>query len=180
MTKTTILPISIKHAVIICICILVIALFLNNFKGTWSKRDQIDPFIEFASDTSIGETPDSEGEAICRNFLTKTLKVPFTKVRPAFLKNPVTSSKTKQHNLEIDCFNESLKLGVEYNGRQHYNYVPHFHKNFEAFRNQQYRDDLKRRLCSENGILLIEVPYTVKNKDIPAFLYKRLKPLNLF
>lgn len=189
MTKTTTLPISVKHAVIACIVILVVVLFLNGFKGSWSRVEQIDPFIEFAFDgTPQPDTQESEGESICRSFLTKILKVPFNKARPNFLRNPVTSSSSssssssvnqKGHNLEIDCFNEALALGVEYNGRQHYAYVPHFHKNFEAFRNQQYRDELKRRMCRDNGIHLIEVPYTTKNKDIPLFLHKQLKALDM-
>ncbi len=47
--------------------------------------------------------------------------------------------------------------------------------NKEAFRNQQYRDELKRRMCDDNNVTLIEVPYTVK--DIPTYLYNKLKPL---
>jgi hypothetical protein len=133
----------------------------------------------------------------------------FQKARPEFLRNPVTSDgpdrrsgPTLRHgegggagkggerdrrggergsyNLEIDCYSPKLKLGVEYNGIQHYKFTPHFHKNHEAFRNQQYRDELKRRMCNENNVTLIEVPYTVKNKDIPAFLFEKLKPLGYF
>lgn len=188
MVKPSVLPISIKHAVIICIIILIIVLIVNKFQGvqgSWSKKAEIDNFIDFslssnrfssASEDHKENGFESEGEKICRNFLTTILKVPFPKARPSFLKNPITSGKYgKDHNLEIDCFNEQLKLGVEYNGKQHYHYIPHFHNNFEAFRNQQYRDELKKRMCMDNGILLLEVPYTVKHKDIPMFLYKQLK-----
>ena len=103
--------------------------------------------------------------------LEKIFKKRFDKERPDFLKNPVT----KNFNLEIDCFNRELNLGVEVNGIQHYKYVPYFHKNFEAFRNQQYRDELKRRMCKDEGIILIEVPYTVKIKDLDSFLIDELR-----
>ncbi|NQZ58906.1 MAG: carbohydrate-binding protein [Lentisphaeraceae bacterium] len=53
------------------------------------------------------------------------------------MRNPVTGGS---HNLEIDCYNDELRIGVEYQGRQHYSFNPRFHKNKEAFRNQQYRD----------------------------------------
>ncbi len=36
-------------------------------------------------------------------------------------------------------------------------------------------DELKRRMCDDNNVTLIEVPYTVK--DIPTYLYNKLKPL---
>ena len=96
----------------------------------------------------------------------------FDKDRPNFLRNPVTGG---DFNLELDCFDPELKIAVEYNGIQHYEYIPFFHKNKEAFLNQKYRDDMKRRICRENGIVLIEVPYTTKLEDIKGFIEKELK-----
>jgi len=96
---------------------------------------------------------------------------PFRKQRPTFLNNPVTGGT---YNLELDCYNEELQLAVEFNGRQHYEYVPFFHKNKEAFLNQKYRDEMKRRKCYERGILLIEVPYT-EEKKLETYLLQRLR-----
>jgi hypothetical protein len=96
----------------------------------------------------------------------------FKKIRPDFLKNEKTGS-----NLEIDIYNDDLKLGIEYSGRQHYEYVPHFHKDHNAFLEQKYRDEIKEKKCKENGIKLIIVPYTVKHKDIQSFIYKEAKNL---
>jgi len=110
----------------------------------------------------------SSGEKACKTFLESAFKRPFLKARPDFLRNNVTGV-----NLELDCFNEELGLAVEYNGQQHYRYTPFFHKNKEAFQNQKYRDETKRRLCRENGIVLIEVPYSVK--DIENFLVRQIK-----
>ena len=42
-----------------------------------------------------------------------------------------------------------------------------------SFRRQQERDVLKKRLCKENGILLIVVPYNTS--CIPAYIGLRLK-----
>ena len=68
-----------------------------------------------------------------------------------------------------------MSLAVEYNGIQHYKYVPYFHKNKEAFLNQKYRDDMKRRMCKDNKITLIEVPNTIDISNIENYLITKLK-----
>ena len=80
----------------------------------------------------------------------------FPSVRPDFLKNPETDC-----NLELDGYNENLKLSFEYNGIQHYKFHKRFHKNDEeAFKKQRERDEFKYKRCIEMGITLISVPYT--------------------
>jgi hypothetical protein len=118
--------------------------------------------------------PDSRLEAATRAILEKTFSRPFPKVRPAFLQNAVTGG----HHLELDCYNAELKLGVEVNGRQHYEYVPFFHRNKEAFYNQKYRDELKRRLCRDAGVRLVEIPYTVKEHDLAQYIAKYFNNIN--
>jgi hypothetical protein len=118
---------------------------------------------------------ESKGELICKETAIKIFNKPFIKVRLSILKNDKTGK-----DLELDIYNEELKLAIEYNGRQHYEYIPYFHKNYEAFLDQKYRDDLKRELCKKNGITLIEVPYTVKHDDISNFLMNKVKQLKIF
>ena len=114
---------------------------------------------------------DSTGETICRKHLESRFGMSFQKARPDFLRNPVTGG---DFNLELDCFNPELRLALEYNGAQHYKYIPYFHKNKEAFLNQKYRDEMKRTKCKENGIRLIEVPYTVKPSELESYVDKEL------
>jgi hypothetical protein len=116
----------------------------------------------------------SKGELICKGVMEKIFKRPFTKVRPDFLHNQVTGKC-----LELDIFNEDLRLAVEYSGQQHYKYTPYFHKSYEAFLNQRYRDEMKKAKCEEAGIKLIEVPYTVTHDKIESFILKRLSELNI-
>lgn len=116
----------------------------------------------------------SKGEIICKNVMEKIFKKPFEKVRPDFLHNKVTGKC-----LELDIFNEELKVAVEYSGQQHYKYTPYFHKNYEAFMNQRYRDEMKKVKCEEAGIKLIEVPYTVSHDKIEGFILQRLSELNI-
>jgi len=113
----------------------------------------------------------SKGEGICKEHMERRMGVPFTRVRPDFLKNPVTGE-----NLELDIYNEDLRLAVEYNGKQHYEYNRHFHRGSnDRFQNQQYRDLIKQQLCRDQGIYLIVVPYSIKPEDIPAFLDEQVE-----
>jgi len=112
----------------------------------------------------------SKGEKTCKEFLEFTLKKKFERVRPSFLKNPVTGSC-----LELDLYNPELRLAIEYNGCQHYHYNPMMHgSSQDRFQNQKYRDLMKREMCKKNGITLIIVPYTVEIEKIPEFLYDQL------
>lgn len=161
----------------IIIFILLIGLYrkIRGYKGTWSDKYYYDGrLVDMPKGfgTKRGPPKESKGELECKRVLEKIFNKPFDKIRPDFLRNEVTGG---MHNLEIDCYNNDLKLGVEYNGVQHYKYSEFFHKNKEAFLNQKYRDDMKRRICKESGLTLIEVPYTVKNEDIENFLRKELR-----
>lgn len=141
--------------------------------GTWSLHYFYDPNVKWnAKDTP--PTPafarESKGEIECRRVLEQLFMRPFPNQRPDFLQNQVTG-----HKLEIDCCNLDLKLGVEYNGKQHYHYVPGMHKNHEAFRNQQYRDEMKQRICQDHGFVLICVPYSIPVQSIENYLREQLQ-----
>jgi hypothetical protein len=168
-----------KYGFEICLGLALLALFLiwvyrklTGKKGTYSTSFNL---------SSKGNKPkrkppsESKGELECRRVLEKMFGKSFPKIRPNMLRNPVTSSELNDNNLELDCYNDELKLAVEYNGIQHYKYIPFFHKNKEAFQNQKYRDHMKRELCQKNGITLIEVPYTVKVPDIEKYLKDNIK-----
>ena len=166
-----------KFEIILSVCIgalLLLALYnyLTNKKGTWSTKQYYSPYAkervyEPKTHQQKRQGGDSKGEIECRRVLEKMFNKPFDKVRPDFLRNPVTGGN---FNLELDCYNHELGIAVEYNGAQHYKYTPYFHKNKEAFLNQKYRDDMKRRICKENNIYLLEVPYTIPHEDIEKYI----------
>jgi hypothetical protein len=111
----------------------------------------------------------SKGEQICCNVMSKIYGKPFVSMRPNWLKNPET-----KRNLELDCYNEELKIAVEYNGIQHYQWPNFTNQSKEEFNNQVRRDELKLKLCDYYGIYLISVPYTVKPENIEAYIFERL------
>jgi hypothetical protein len=99
----------------------------------------------------------NKGEEIVADVLEEILNSPVQRnLRPSFLQNPETGK-----NMEIDCFNEEYAVAVEYNGIQHYKFPSVFYKSEKDFNDQVYRDRLKKKLCDENNIYLIVVPYWV-------------------
>lgn len=172
-----------KYIFILAI-IAIIAIFLYNVitgnKGTYMDHSRTlwnealntlrIPFMpQDTKSNTTRQIRDSSGEMECRRVAEMLTGKPFPKKRPDFLKNTITDG-----NLEIDCYCDELKLGIEYNGAQHYKYIPYFHSSKDAFYNTKYRDDMKGRLCALNGVKLIIVPYTVAVNDIEAYLRERM------
>lgn len=159
--------------IILGVCLfflLIYSLIRKGKKGSWSNTYK---YSYTPTERKRGPPKESKGEIECRRVLESLFNKPFPKIRPDFLRNPIGSDQ----NLELDCFNAVLNLAVEYNGIQHYKYIPYFHKNKEAFQNQKYRDIIKVRMCKDYGVNLIEVPYTVKVEEIEDYLVKNLKSL---
>lgn len=115
---------------------------------------------------------ESNGERITRRVFEHLFKKPFVKVRPDFLKNPETG-----RNLELDGYNEELKIGFEYNGIQHYCFPNRFNKTRQEFEYQLKKDKFKLEKCNEHGIYLITVPYSVPHENILHYVWHQLHPL---
>lgn len=135
--------------------------------GKSKKNKQI---TKTSSDKSVAYYNKSENE--CRRVLQNIfIGYKFPNVRPEFMEN----NKTKRR-LELDCYNEKLNLALEYNGKQHYKYVPIFHKgDRNAYKSQKDRDELKKAICTLRNITLIVVPYTVPFKDIERYIVNSVK-----
>lgn len=110
-------------------------------------------------------------EHITVETISYLLDKPFEKIRPDWLKSK------SGFNLELDGYNEELKLGVEYQGEQHYNFHKYFHRTKKNFEEYKKRDQEKLNLCGQQGVRLIEVPYTVPTEDIPKYLTEKLSVL---
>ena len=115
----------------------------------------------------------NKGEERCRQIFEKLFNKEFCTIRPDFLKNDCTDL-----NMEIDGYNDELKLGFEYQGVQHYKHTPYFHKDIQDFNKQVYRDNLKKEMLEKNGIKVVYVPYYIEYDDIEDFVKKELKQHN--
>jgi len=61
--------------------------------------------------------------------------------------------------LRLDFHLPDYGLGFEYHGRQHEEYVEHFHGDADGFRESQQRDARKIELCLQQGIALVTIWY---------------------
>lgn len=117
-----------------------------------------------------------KNETICRRVIEALTGQRFPQARPTWLKNPITG-----HCLELDCYNEKLKIALEYNGEQHYKYTPIFHKDdkyssgHEKFQSQVDRDEIKKVLCDRHGVALIIVPHTIKRQNLCSYILGKLR-----
>jgi hypothetical protein len=98
----------------------------------------------------------STGEKIVHNYLEYIFNKQFSKVRPIWL---INDSKNR---LELDLYNEELKLAVEYQGYQHYTKT--FFQTDDQFEKLKEHDKIKEITCKEKGINLIKIKDEM-NKD---------------
>jgi len=115
----------------------------------------------------------NKGEEKTREIFEELFNKSFDRIRPDFLKNDCTDI-----NMEIDGYNDEIKLGFEYQGIQHYKHTPYFHKDIQDFNKQIYRDNLKQEILEKNNIKIIYVPYSVEMNDLEDFIKKELKKYN--
>ncbi|MDX1472364.1 MAG: hypothetical protein R3213_12765 [Flavobacteriaceae bacterium] len=62
-------------------------------------------------------------------------------------------------NLWLDFYLPDRKIAVEAHGRQHFEFVQHFHGNRMGFALSKHRDRVKSEWCADNQITLIEIRY---------------------
>ena len=65
----------------------------------------------------------------------------------------------------IDFYVPDYKLYIEYNGKQHYEYIQYFHEGGRTLEEQQERDEIIRNYCKDKGELL-EIPYNMNIKEV--------------
>ena len=60
---------------------------------------------------------------------------------------------------------------IEYDGEQHFKFIPAWHGDEQGFAMQQFRDAIKTNYCKTKNIILIRIPYTAYD-NIPLILKK--------
>ena len=111
-------------------------------------------------------------ERICRALLERMTGVGFPKQRPKWLRN----ERGKQ--MELDGYSTSLGVAFEYHGKHHYQQSSFFHRQSDAFEQRRRDDEEKRRLCQVNGIVLFEVPHSIRHDQLQVHLASLLLRVN--
>lgn len=99
-----------------------------------------------------------KNEEETRTIFENIYGVKFDKNYPEWLVNPKTN-----YLLELDGYNKELNIAFEFNGNQHYD-LDDYNKTEKELLYQNYRDGIKYKLCSENGVYLIVVPYKIDER----------------
>jgi hypothetical protein len=110
-------------------------------------------------------------ERVARGLMEELLGRTFAKIRPPWL-----------GGLELDGYNEELAVAFEYNGRQHYEFIPFFHDDEADFQSQLERDRRKAAICATRGVRLVVIPWTFKAPKPEAmrtFIASELVRLNV-
>lgn len=99
----------------------------------------------------------SKGEQIIFEFLTRE-KLKFE--REYYIR--LSPTNLGRNNIFADFFisRGDKKYIVEFNGKQHYERIPYFHKTQEDFMRQKVRDERLREWCKENEVKYIEIKYS--------------------
>jgi hypothetical protein len=101
----------------------------------------------------------SKGEDFIRNFLTEN-HINF--IEQYKFKNQPRDIKYCKYDFYLNDYNAI----IEYHGEQHFNFSPHFHKNFFDFLDRTNRDYKKMKFCKNNNIIFFEIHYNdnIENK----------------
>ncbi len=121
-----------------------------------------------------GKINDYIEERFCKRMLEEILNVKFTRHK-TFL----WLVSMKGYPLHLDGYNDSLNLAFEYNGVQHYEYIPYFHSSLREFEILKLNDKLKIDQCRLYGKKLIVIPYWIKFSEMENYLKSQLEELGI-
>lgn len=92
--------------------------------------------------------------------LIKILEKKFGKEKIVVSYRPLWAKSAKNVLYEFDVHIVGTNILIEYNGIQHYEFVPFFHKTISSFEEQQKRDEHKKQLAIDNNFEIIVFKYT--------------------
>ena len=102
-----------------------------------------------------------------------------TKIFPSF---NIEKEYSIGERSRLDYYIKDFNVGIEFDGRQHFEYVQHFHSNKDGFKKQQILDEKKNEICALRDISVIRFSddddltvECVKGKILTALKERRKK-----
>lgn len=141
--------------------------YWGNFEK-W-RAENGDEYVSDFSVEPIRPNISRSSEAQVRDYFESLLGRKFPTARPDWLRSDATGAR-----LELDGYCEELALAFEYQGEYHYIYIPVHHQG-RTLEEVEEIDALKKKLCQEHIVDLIQVPFT--QKDNILFVVEALKNL---
>ena len=111
-------------------------------------------------------------EEICRTIFENLTGKQFKSCKPQFLKIDT------RRRLELDGYNEELKIAFEHQGEQHYKPVKYLNKT-STLESIQACDKIKRERCEQNGIHLIEIKHDIPKYKLFPYIIEELNKLKI-
>ena len=71
--------------------------------------------------------------------------------------------------------NQLTKYIIEYHGKQHYQYIKHYHKNYKQFIQYKKKDQMKKEYCEKNNIKYLCISYKVDKILFNSIIYDFIK-----
>lgn len=100
------------------------------------------------------------GERICREYFEQIFSADFSRCRPSWLKNEDGVL------LELDGYNERLKIAFEHQCQYHYNLKGYFSASPKELKERKRIDRLKLRLCTKNGVRVFQIKEIPKDQSV--------------
>lgn len=114
--------------------------------------------------------PRSKSEAAVIKLLEEITGAKFPTVLPDWLKRG-------DKLLELDGYNESLKIALEFSGPQHTKWNSS-EETYDKYFNRINNDAAKKILCADNGVSLIVIDMSLPKQHWRNYLLSRLRDIN--
>lgn len=114
--------------------------------------------------THMPKPKESIGEQFVRRAFELHFKVKFYKIKPDWLINPKTNMR-----LELDGYNEELNIAFEVQGGYHFKNT----RKIDPSKVQE-KDNLKRIICKEKGVVLHQINYNKSLEEPYSYLKNKL------
>lgn len=110
-------------------------------------------------------------EEMCRLILEGLYDLPFPLSWPEWLIG------RNGKRISLDGYSVSLGIAFEHHGQQHYNHIDWFHRGNNSLDARRELDARRVWQCKRNNVLLLEIPYWVKQEDLPGWIVEKLVEL---